>query len=134
MPKTKTTVYLDEDVLRGAKVMAARTGKKDYEVVEEALRAYLGMEVLDRAWNAADRVVAGDSAEPPATARMMTRRFCFTHTTRAPTGMFFCTVAGVNGIGSASPSRRTRSGDDWVTVPQTTACGIPRIVDHSLSN
>lgn len=54
MPKTKTTVYLDEDVLRGAKVMAARTGKKDYEVVEEALRAYLGMEVLDRAWNAAD--------------------------------------------------------------------------------
>ncbi len=54
MAKTKTTVYLDEDVLRGAKVMAARTGKKDYEVVEEALRAYLGMEVLDRAWGAAD--------------------------------------------------------------------------------
>jgi Arc/MetJ family transcription regulator len=54
MPKAKTTVYLDEDVLRGAKVMAARTGKKDYEVVEEALRAYLGMEVLDRAWGAAD--------------------------------------------------------------------------------
>jgi predicted transcriptional regulator len=53
MPKTKTTVYLDEDVLRGAKVMAARTGKKDYEVVEEALRAYLGMEVLDRAWSTA---------------------------------------------------------------------------------
>lgn len=54
MGKTKTTVYLDEDVLRGAKVMAARTGKKDYEVLEEALRAYLGMEVLDRAWGAAD--------------------------------------------------------------------------------
>ena len=54
MAKTKTTVYLDEDVLRGAKVMAARTGKKDYEVVEEALRAYLGMEVLDRAWGTAD--------------------------------------------------------------------------------
>lgn len=53
MPKTKTTVYLDEDVLRGAKVMAARTGKKDYEVVEEALRAYLGMDVLGRAWSAA---------------------------------------------------------------------------------
>jgi len=54
MAKTKTTVYLDEDVLRGAKVMAARTGKKDYEVVEEALRAYLGMEVLERAWSTAD--------------------------------------------------------------------------------
>ena len=54
MAKTKTTVYLDEDVLRGARVMAARTGRKDYEVVEEALRAYLGMEVLDRAWRSAD--------------------------------------------------------------------------------
>ena len=54
MAKTKTTVYLDEDILRGAKVLAARTGKKDYEVVEEALRTYLGMEVLDRVWNAAD--------------------------------------------------------------------------------
>ncbi|MDO8880195.1 MAG: hypothetical protein Q7W44_05260 [Coriobacteriia bacterium] len=53
MAKTKTTVYIDEDVLRGAKVMAARTGKKDYEVVEEALRAYLGMEVLERAWSSA---------------------------------------------------------------------------------
>jgi len=54
MAKTKTTVYLDEDILRGAKVLAARTGKKDYEVVEEALRTYLGMEVLDRVWSAAD--------------------------------------------------------------------------------
>lgn len=50
MAKKKTTVYLEDDVLRGARVMAARTGKKDYEVLEDALRAYLGMEVLDRAW------------------------------------------------------------------------------------
>ncbi len=54
MAKTKTTVYLDEDVLRGARVMAARNGKRDYEVVEEALRAYLGMDVLDRAWTSAE--------------------------------------------------------------------------------
>jgi Arc/MetJ family transcription regulator len=54
MAKTKTTVYLDEDVLRGAKVMAARSGKRDYEIVEEALRAYLGMDVLERAFDAAD--------------------------------------------------------------------------------
>lgn len=54
MAKTKTTVYLDEDVLRSARVMAARTGRRDYEVVEEALRAYLGMDVLSRAWDSAD--------------------------------------------------------------------------------
>jgi predicted transcriptional regulator len=50
MTKTKTTVYLEDDVLRSARVMAARTGKKDYEVLEDALRAYLGMEVLEKAW------------------------------------------------------------------------------------
>jgi len=54
MAKKKTTVYLEDDVLRSARVMAARTGKKDYEVLEDALRAYLGMEVLDRAWANAD--------------------------------------------------------------------------------
>lgn len=54
MVKKKTTVYLEDDVLRSARVMAARTGKKDYEVLEDALRSYLGMEVLDRAWENAD--------------------------------------------------------------------------------
>ena len=50
MARRKTTVYLDEDLLRGAKVLAARTDRKDYEVLEEALREYLGVAVLDRVW------------------------------------------------------------------------------------
>ena len=50
MARRKTTVYLDEDVLRAAKVLAARTGRHDYEVVEEALRRFLGLEVLSAAW------------------------------------------------------------------------------------
>jgi len=54
MTRKKTTVYLEEDVLRSARVMAARTGKKDYEVFEEALRSYLGMEAVERAWASAD--------------------------------------------------------------------------------
>ena len=54
MVRKKTTVYIEDDVLRSARIMAARTGKKDYELLEDALRAYLGMEVLDRAWAAAD--------------------------------------------------------------------------------
>jgi len=48
MVKRKTTIYVDEDLLRGAKVLAARSGKKDYEVLEDALRSHLGLEVLDR--------------------------------------------------------------------------------------
>jgi hypothetical protein len=46
--RRKTTVYLEDDLLRATKVAAARTGKRDYQVVEEALRAYLGLELLER--------------------------------------------------------------------------------------
>ncbi len=48
MPRKKTTVYVEEDLLRSARVLAARTGKMEYEVFEEALRAYLGFDVLER--------------------------------------------------------------------------------------
>ena len=46
--RRKTTVYVDETVLRAARVAAARTGRRDYQVVEDALRSYLGMELLDK--------------------------------------------------------------------------------------
>ena len=46
--KQKTTVYLEEDVLRAARVTAARGGKRDSQVVEEALRTYLGFDLLER--------------------------------------------------------------------------------------
>jgi hypothetical protein len=48
MPRTKATVYLDPEVLRATRVRAARTGKRDSDVVEEALREYLGLAVVDR--------------------------------------------------------------------------------------
>ena len=48
MARSKATVYLDPDVLRATRVRAARTGKRDSDVVEEALREYLGLAVLDR--------------------------------------------------------------------------------------
>jgi hypothetical protein len=51
MGKKKTTVYLDEDVLRSARVAAARQGCTDSELLESALRSYLGMDLLDRAWS-----------------------------------------------------------------------------------
>jgi len=46
--KRKTTVYLEDDVLKTMRVAAARAGKRDYQVVEEALRAYLGLELLEK--------------------------------------------------------------------------------------
>ncbi len=48
MARSKATIYLDPDVLRATRVQAARTGKRDSDVVEEALREYLGLAVIDR--------------------------------------------------------------------------------------
>jgi hypothetical protein len=42
MPRVRTTVTLDEEVLRWVKVRAARTGKGDSEVIEDSLRRDLG--------------------------------------------------------------------------------------------
>jgi hypothetical protein len=54
MGRKKTTVYVDEDLLREAKVFGARTGRTDSEVMEAALRRFLGVEVLDRVWSKSD--------------------------------------------------------------------------------
>jgi gamma-glutamyl:cysteine ligase YbdK (ATP-grasp superfamily) len=50
MPKTRTTVSLDEDVFRAVKIKAARTGKRDSQVIEESLRRDLGLDDLDDIW------------------------------------------------------------------------------------
>ncbi len=39
--KKKMTTYVDEDLLRSAKILAARSDSKVYEIIEEALRRYL---------------------------------------------------------------------------------------------
>lgn len=51
MSKVRTTVTLDEEVLRLIKVRAARLGKGDSQVIEESLRRDLGLELLDRLWS-----------------------------------------------------------------------------------
>jgi Ribbon-helix-helix protein, copG family len=54
MPKARTTVTLDERVLRAVRVEAARTGRRDSEVIEDALRRDLGLDLLARIWESAD--------------------------------------------------------------------------------
>lgn len=50
MGKVKTTIYLDEELLREAKVWAARKDMRDSQVFELALRRLLGKELLDGIW------------------------------------------------------------------------------------
>ena len=50
MSRVRTTLTVDEEVLRAVKVRAARTGKGDSQVIEEALRRDLGLDLLETLW------------------------------------------------------------------------------------
>ena len=50
VPKQRATFSLDQDLLRATRVAAARVGRRDSEVVEEALRSYLAIGVLEEIW------------------------------------------------------------------------------------
>ena len=60
--KVRTTLTIDPDVLRAVKIRAARSGKGDSDVIEEALRRDLGLDLIDRLW------AANDLGEAEATA------------------------------------------------------------------
>ena len=62
MAKVRTTLTIDPEVLRAVKIRAARSGKGDSDVIEEALRRDLGLDLLDRLW------AANDLGETEATA------------------------------------------------------------------
>ena len=72
MAKVRTTLTVDADLLRAVKVRAARTGKGDSEVIEEALRRDLGLELLDRIW-AANRLAEGEALALGVEAQHSTR-------------------------------------------------------------
>ncbi|MDQ6751120.1 MAG: ribbon-helix-helix protein, CopG family [Actinomycetota bacterium] len=50
MGKVRTTLTIDDSVLRAVKVRAARTGCGDSAVIEAALRRDLGLDLLERLW------------------------------------------------------------------------------------
>ena len=54
MATVRTTLTIEEEVLRAVKVRGARTGKGDSEVIEEALRRELGFDLLERLWQRED--------------------------------------------------------------------------------
>ncbi len=50
MTKTRTTLTIDEEILKAVKIRAARTGKRESEVIEEAVRRDLGLDLMERLW------------------------------------------------------------------------------------
>ena len=73
MPKVRTTLTIDASVLRAVKVRAARSGRGDSEVIEEALRRDLGLDVLERMW-ARNDLPESDATELAVDAQHRTRR------------------------------------------------------------
>ncbi len=50
MSKVRTTLTIDEAVMRAVKMRAARTGRGDSQVIEESLRRDMGLDLLERLW------------------------------------------------------------------------------------
>lgn len=74
MPKARTTLTIDPDVLRAVKVRAARTGRGDSEVIEEAVRRYLGFDLLDRLWSRDDELTEESATQLALEAQRFARR------------------------------------------------------------
>lgn len=53
MAKARTTLTIDEAVLRAVRLRAASTGRGDSEVIEDALRRELGLDFLEQMWEKA---------------------------------------------------------------------------------
>ena len=54
MTKVRTTLTIDESVMRAVRVRAARSGRGDSEVIEEAVRRSLGFDLFERLWERAE--------------------------------------------------------------------------------
>jgi hypothetical protein len=74
MAKVRTTLTIDEEVLRAVKVRGARTGKGDSEVIEEALRGALGFDLLERIWARNDDLTEDDAMALALEAQEHVRR------------------------------------------------------------
>lgn len=73
MAKVRTTLTIDDSVLKAVKVRAARSGRGDSEFIEEALRRDLGLDFVERMWEQA--AFSADEAEALAVeAQHATRR------------------------------------------------------------
>jgi len=72
MARVRTTLTIDDAVLRAVKVRGARTGKGDSQVIEEALRRELGFDLLERLWQQED-VGEGEALSLAVEAQHATR-------------------------------------------------------------
>jgi hypothetical protein len=54
MARRPTTLDLDDELMEAARSVAARGDRGESDVVEDALRSYLGLDVVDAVWRRSD--------------------------------------------------------------------------------
>ncbi len=74
MAKVRTTLTIDEDVLRAVKLRAAGTGRGDSEVIEDALRRDLGLDALDELWARVEALPEDEAMTLALEAQQFARR------------------------------------------------------------
>jgi hypothetical protein len=72
--KVRTTLTIDEDVLRAVKLRAAGAGKGDSEVIEDALRRDLGLDALEELWATVSPLPEDDAMALALEAQRSARR------------------------------------------------------------
>lgn len=73
MSKVRTTLTIDESVMKAVKMRAARTGRGDSQVIEDSLRRDLGLDLLERLWER-NNLSEGDATALAVEAQQQTRR------------------------------------------------------------
>ena len=74
MARVRTTLTIDEDVLRAVKLRAAGAGKGDSEVIEDALRRDLGLDALEALWAKVDPLPEADAMKLALEAQQFARK------------------------------------------------------------
>lgn len=54
MTRRAATLYLDAEILQATQAVAARTRRDESSVIEDALRNYLGLDVVEDVWGRSD--------------------------------------------------------------------------------
>jgi len=74
MAKARTTLTIDEDVLRAVKLRAAATGSGESKVIEEAVRRDLGLDTLTELWAKVEPISERAAMELAQEARKAARK------------------------------------------------------------
>jgi hypothetical protein len=73
MSKVRTTLTIDESVMRAVKMQGARTGRADSAIIEESLRRDLNLDLLEQLWER-NRLPENEATALAVEAQHKTRR------------------------------------------------------------